>query len=318
MLVFWSLLLRRGEYIYLTGYDSFKIVLYMRLKANIVRDFQMMNTLLLEPGDLLQILSTTLEKGKFVKLQPQSVNFLDISDPKAVLENALRNFSALTKNDILSFLYNDTVYEIAVLEVKPETEKNAIGIIETDLEVDFAAPVGYVEPQRSIPTSSASTRPSSALGGNLATAGKGAMAAEIGYQAPTTGTSSNNTLKPPSSDIFARGGQKLSAKKSSKTSSPAPTPAVSTPPTASSTVFKPQSRIINASDLGSTMAAPQPLRLQFGKLFFGYEIKPVKKKDDPENATSSDKKHVFSGGGQSLRSSDGKKTKRKDRDETVA
>lgn len=275
-----------------------------------------MNTLLLEPGDLLQILSTTLEKGKFVKLQPQSVNFLDISDPKAVLENALRNFSALTKNDILSFLYNDTVYEIAVLEVKPETEKNAVGIIETDLEVDFAPPIGYVEPQRSIPTSSASTRPSSALGGNLATAGQGAMAAEIGYQAPTSTSTSSNTLKP--SDVFARGGQKLSAKKSSKTSSPAPTPAVSTPPTTTSTVFKPQSRIINASDLGSTIGAPQPLRLQFGKLFFGYEIKPVKKKDDPENATSSDKKHVFSGGGQSLRGSDGKKTKRKDRDETIA
>ena len=65
-----------------------------------------MQTLLLEPGDLLQIKSTDLPPGQFIKLQAQSTSFLDISDPKAVLENAFRNFSCLTKGDVFTFAYN--------------------------------------------------------------------------------------------------------------------------------------------------------------------------------------------------------------------
>lgn len=44
----------------------------------------MMETLSLEPGDLVEVKNTTLALGSFVKLQPQSTDFLDISDPKAV------------------------------------------------------------------------------------------------------------------------------------------------------------------------------------------------------------------------------------------
>ena len=73
-----------------------------------------MQTLLLEPGDLVQIKSTDLPPGSKIKLQAQSTSFLDISDPKAVLENAFRNFSCLTKGDIFTFSYNDQIYEMAV------------------------------------------------------------------------------------------------------------------------------------------------------------------------------------------------------------
>ena len=105
----------------------------------------MMQTLALDPGDLLQIKSTDLPSGSLVKLQPQSPAFLEISDPKAVLENAFRNFACLTIGDIFTFAYNDTVYEIAVKETKPSIATGgAICVLETDLEVDFEAPVGYV------------------------------------------------------------------------------------------------------------------------------------------------------------------------------
>ena len=49
----------------------------------------MMQTLQLESGQLVHIKNASLSLGKFVKIQPQSVDFLDISDPKAVLEQAL-------------------------------------------------------------------------------------------------------------------------------------------------------------------------------------------------------------------------------------
>ena len=41
--------------------------------------------------------------------------------------------------------YNDQIYEMRVLEVKPG---NAVSIIECDMNVEFAAPVGYQEPER--------------------------------------------------------------------------------------------------------------------------------------------------------------------------
>ncbi|KAI9311985.1 ubiquitin fusion degradation protein UFD1-domain-containing protein [Dichotomocladium elegans] len=122
----------------------------------------MMETLGLEPNDLLEIKNTTLPLGSFVKLQPQSTDFLDISDPRAVLENALRNFSTLTLGDIIEINYNAKVYAIKVLDVKPNFEDHSgISIVETDLEVDFAPPVGYVEPSslRSTPSSSMILQP---------------------------------------------------------------------------------------------------------------------------------------------------------------
>ncbi|OZJ02750.1 hypothetical protein BZG36_03340 [Bifiguratus adelaidae] len=114
----------------------------------------MMQTLLLEPGNYVQLKNTSLPLGSYVRIQPQSVNFLDISDPRAVLENALRNFSTLTKDDIIQINYNSKIFEIKVLKVRPDGGRSGgVSIVETDLEVDFAPPVGYVEPPRPAPTS---------------------------------------------------------------------------------------------------------------------------------------------------------------------
>jgi ubiquitin fusion degradation protein 1 len=44
----------------------------------------MMKTLRLNEGDAIRLTGTTLPKGKFVKLQAQTVDFLEVSDPKAV------------------------------------------------------------------------------------------------------------------------------------------------------------------------------------------------------------------------------------------
>eukprot|EP00795_Rhopilema_esculentum_P015715 gene15715-7009_t len=83
--------------------------------------YWMMRNLLLEEGDLVQVQSASLPVATYSKFQPQSVEFLDITNPKAV-------------------------YEILVMETKPA---QAISIIECDMQVEFAAPVGYVEPSRS-------------------------------------------------------------------------------------------------------------------------------------------------------------------------
>ncbi|KAI8126543.1 putative ubiquitin fusion degradation protein 1 [Lucilia cuprina] len=105
--------------------------------------YWMMDNLLLEEGDILTIESVSLPVAKFSKFQPHSTDFLDITNPKAVLENALRNFACLTTGDVVAIKYNKKVYELCVLETKPG---NAVSIIECDMNVEFEAPVGYKEP----------------------------------------------------------------------------------------------------------------------------------------------------------------------------
>ena len=71
-----------------------------------------------------------------------ALGFLDVTNPKAVLENALRNYACLTTGDVIAIHYNEHVYEISVLETKPG---NAVSIIECDMNVHFAPPLGYTE-----------------------------------------------------------------------------------------------------------------------------------------------------------------------------
>ena len=257
-----------------------------------------MQTLHLEPGDLLQVKSTDLPSGQFVKLQAQSTSFLDISDPKAVLENAFRNFSCLTKGDIFTFAYNDQTYEMAVLETKPETGKNAISVLETDLEVDFAAPLGYEEPKRPSGTSTPrSVNGGLPAGGTIHNTGTMAQAINYASIAPSSNTAAAGA-KAVSSN-FLLGGQKLNARKGSRN----PTPKASTPVAGAST-NKPLPTVRRTN-------GPQPLRLPPGKLFFGYDIKPVKKTEQKE---VDDTKPKFQGQGQTLRSG----TKRKGGDSDSA
>lgn len=56
----------------------------------------MMQNLLVEEGGVVKLASATLPKGTFVKLRPHSTDFLDITNPRAVLERTLRSFTCLT------------------------------------------------------------------------------------------------------------------------------------------------------------------------------------------------------------------------------
>ncbi|XP_055326957.1 ubiquitin fusion degradation protein 1 homolog [Sitodiplosis mosellana] len=107
--------------------------------------YWMMHNLLLEEGDIVQIESVSLPVATFSKFKPQCPDFLEITNQKAVLENALRNFACLTTGDLIAIKYNSKIYELCVLETKPG---NAVSIIECDMNVEFDTPVGYQEPKR--------------------------------------------------------------------------------------------------------------------------------------------------------------------------
>lgn len=85
------------------------------------------------------------------------------------LEKTLRSFSCLTPGQSFPLSFAGQTFNLSVLETKPEG--GAIGIIETDLEVDFAPPKDYQQP---LPPQATSSSSASAAGAGAGTAGVGA------------------------------------------------------------------------------------------------------------------------------------------------
>uniref|UniRef100_A0A0N4ZQS7 Ubiquitin fusion degradation protein 1 homolog n=1 Tax=Parastrongyloides trichosuri TaxID=131310 RepID=A0A0N4ZQS7_PARTI len=105
----------------------------------------MMRQIKVNNGDIILIKYVPLPKGTYAKLEPQSTEFLNISNPRVVLEKKLAMYSCLSIGDVITFSYNGTNYDIKIIELKPS---NAVCIVECDINVDFAPPVGYVEPEK--------------------------------------------------------------------------------------------------------------------------------------------------------------------------
>lgn len=250
----------------------------------------MMDTLDISAGTVIKIETTDLPQGSFVKLEPQSTDFLEISDPKAVLENALRNFTTLTIGDVVELDYNSHIYKIKILEVKPESPLGGICVIETDLVTDFAPPVGYVEPDyEKIKEENLKKRREQALSAP-SLKGKGSMAKEINYGTLLKNVANEATEK------FKGDGVKLSGRKVQSK------PAEDT------------GKELEELDLSGPV---RPLELPDGYLFFGFPtVAYVDEFDAAEKKQTEDKVSavVFHGQGQSLRAT----KKRKDKNKTHA
>ncbi|KAJ1800000.1 ubiquitin fusion degradation protein, partial [Coemansia sp. RSA 2599] len=250
----------------------------------------MMDSLGISPGAVVEVINVELLHGTMTKLQPQSIDFLDISDHRAVLENALRKFSALTVGDIIAFRYNERDYRIAVVETQPSS--TAINIVETDLSVDFAPPVGYVEPTRpGTGVDSRASNCSSATGGNGSGIAKDIRRKE---EAAKEGLASNRF------EAFRGSGNRLSSRSVSKASAdvggsgrPASVRSYASNAT--------ESKVPNSTEDVGDEENPVPLDVPIGTLFFGYKIVPPPGSKDRQEPRDDDDQAKFQGSGRALR-----------------
>lgn len=176
--------------------------------------YWLMQNLLVAEGGMITIRNANLPKGTFVKFQPQTSDFLKISNPKAVLEATLRGFTCLTKGDSIAINYNDKTYYIDVLEVAPG---EAISIIETDVNVEFAAPADYVEPEAPMPSASSTgqaitKRAQIGQSDNDPSARLKDRLEKLKKRKPIDDSDSSDDDKPPSKPMFPGSGQTLKAR----------------------------------------------------------------------------------------------------------
>jgi ubiquitin fusion degradation protein 1 len=104
--------------------------------------FWMMQNMLMEEGQLVSVKNVSLAKATFVKFRAQNVDFLEISNHRAVLEVTLRKFTCLSEGDVICITHSGKNYFLDIREVKPN---GAASIIETDCDVDFEEPLGFKE-----------------------------------------------------------------------------------------------------------------------------------------------------------------------------
>jgi len=261
----------------------------------------MQEYLQLSPGSMVNIESATLPKGTFVKIRPQQKAFIEISDPKAVLEKQLRNFSCLSRGDTIIIAYNNKQFFIDIVAVASNSgDCEAVSIVETDVKVEFERPADMppspVNPRTPSADELFGTKPITKpqpVGGDIKTAKKEEPKEE-----------------PKEVPKFVGVGRRLDGKDSNGSSSSLTKPSTTTSvsPSASSSTSKPTtsspsttSNVIPPSSTGTSLTTSG---LIVGKKRKTYGDKEEEKKPSaqPAEEKKEDPKFVaFAGKGRSLK-----------------
>ncbi|KAF9791251.1 ubiquitin fusion degradation protein I [Thelephora terrestris] len=255
--------------------------------------YWMMKTLRLNEGDAIRITGADLPKGKMVKIQAQSVHFLEVSDPKAVLEQALRNFSCLTQGDTVEIIYNSIVFGFLIMETSPGGE--GIDVLNTDLEVDFATPKGYVEPERPKAAPPATMASKLKIDLNQQTPGSSRPSSSQSGMFVGPPRVGGTTLSKDGEtwESFKGKGQTLEGRKTKgKGISHRKAEDVSSD---SRIIRTDKPRLVTNSSLEHDSQAPAPLNLPPGKLFFGYRYVEYISPDSDEKKEKPKSKEVQDG-----------------------
>ena len=84
--------------------------------------YWMMENLMVGEGDEILITSVSLQKGTFVEIQPHKTAFIDLYNPKAILETELTNYSCLMEGDTINIHYQGQDFLIDIVKCKPEKQ----------------------------------------------------------------------------------------------------------------------------------------------------------------------------------------------------
>ena len=105
----------------------------------------MFDKLCLTEGQKVNVRALSLQAGTFIKLQPHKTEFTEITNPKVVLEFNLKDYFCVTEGDTISIKFGKKIYQIDVIQCKPDKQ---IRTLNCNLEVDFAPPKDYKEPEK--------------------------------------------------------------------------------------------------------------------------------------------------------------------------
>lgn len=94
----------------------------------------------------VEIEKVSLDQGSYIKLRPHKTAFINLSNPKEILEKVMSSdYPVVSQGQTIEIYYEEIKYLIDIVETKPDV---SISIINTDINIDFEEPLDYVEPIR--------------------------------------------------------------------------------------------------------------------------------------------------------------------------
>ena len=109
--------------------------------------FYIMNELGISEGENIILESVSPVKGSFLKLRPHKTEFIELGNPKAILEKVMsKDYPVVHEGRTIAIHHKELnkTYYIDVLETQPAP---VVQITNSDINVDFDKPLDYVEPK---------------------------------------------------------------------------------------------------------------------------------------------------------------------------
>ena len=101
----------------------------------------MMEQLGIIDGDTVELVYQSIYQGNYIKIQPHSTSFIELDDPKLILEERLKNYVVLKKGESITIRHLKTEYMLSIVDCMPA---DIIRIIDVaNLELDFMEPKDY-------------------------------------------------------------------------------------------------------------------------------------------------------------------------------
>jgi len=114
--------------------------------------FHIMDNIGIGESQQVEIEKVCPVQGTYMKLRPHKTAFINLHDPKSVLERIMsRDHPVVSQGQTIELYYEemDCKYLIDIVETKPA---DIISIVNTDINIDFDQPLDYVEPPYSPPS----------------------------------------------------------------------------------------------------------------------------------------------------------------------
>lgn len=202
----------------------------------------MFQQLLLTPGEMVRLSTTTLPRGKLMKIRPQTSNFIAVSNPKLVLEQQLKNYHILNRGSSIVLFHCNTEFHIDIMEITGFDGRSLEAVTTitsdvlegTELQVEFERPLDMPPspPQKPLapPAASAGSRSPPPQGTNVIQGQQGVNFTPMVFQPPTLTAPSLDT-KPaapqpatPSFTAFGGSGRSLGGSRPAQPAASAPPP----------------------------------------------------------------------------------------------
>ena len=108
--------------------------------------YHIMEHIGIKEGQEVEIEKVNLDQGTYIKLRPHKTAFINLSNPKEILEQIMSiDYPVVSQGQTIEIYYEEIKYLIDIVETKPD---GSISIINTDINIDFEEPLDYVEPIR--------------------------------------------------------------------------------------------------------------------------------------------------------------------------